>query len=172
MKYFKLKQRNRIWERWDWTEQKLNTAQRESVKMCGRVRTFCKETNSTCAYMLFGKSFKNKLRVPEDQEYRILKTIDISHQDAKYLQSKGLCTPNEIASANIKQIIAALVSGDLKNGEPHLVNEDDVASVRQRAKQCQKKAQRHLRRLIGALEDDDEEEDEDEFDAEEGEGEK
>ena len=160
--------RSRIWERWDWTEQNLNKAQRESVKMCGRVRTFCKETNFTCAHMLFGKAFKNKLRVPEDQEYRILKTIDISHQDAKYLQSEGYCTPNEIASANMKQIIAALVSGDLKNGGANLVNEDDVS---QRAKQCQEKAQRHLRRLNGALEDDEEEEDEEE-DEEEGDGEK
>ena len=68
----------------------------------------------------------------------------------------------------MKQIIAALVSGDLKNGGANLVNEDDVS---QRAKQCQEKAQRHLRRLNGALEDDEEEEDEEE-DEEEGDGEK
>jgi superfamily II DNA/RNA helicase len=96
-----------VYLKWGVPLQKLNDIQLESIKMCGKVRSFLKLLNYVSAARQFGKPICNELQPVKEKKMTELTRI-LSFNDAHQLALQGLVTPREILDAGLTTLINAI----------------------------------------------------------------
>ena len=144
---------NIICRRWQNVDHcKLDDFRREAIKMCVKVRKFCKELNLSECASLFNRSLQKRLQLGQrkDQKNGSVEAMDMEFAFRNALRLDGFATPESLAKAQVKDIAIALE----RRLPDNLTRSFTNSQMESRAEEIRNKARRHLKRLsIHALQD-------------------